>query len=693
MKRDRTIAFVIVVLVLALVSQAAVQTGQPKTDQSTLKLTADLVQIDVLVTDKNNKPVAGLKREDFQLYDNNKLQYLTAFAYEESKARQFSGDTGASRRLPRAITAGEVKRVIAFVIDTLHMNFSSVYASQRMLTDFIDHKMEPGDLVLIFPTGGGSGVLQQFTADQRVLRRAVSRLRPIVFTGASTAYRSSPTPTAGGLFGPRPVGPGQGGGLMTQGAPWPHGDPIEEADARATIRTLGNLAKYMSSLPGRKIGIVVSEGFRIFQTELTGTLNEMTALAARANVVLYTIDPRGLDPLMLTAADAVEQGGGLGDAIAMANRKRDDFNESQESLNAIALDTGGKFFRNNNDIMKGLGNFLQENSAYYLLGFQPEASKWDGKLHRIKVAVLNRPDLNVSFRRSYLAKTFKPDPPTSLDPKVAEVNEALSSPMVRRDIDLRLTPFYLDDPKQEIVVTSVVHIDVSRFSFKEVDGKYKASFEQIGFIFNALGKPVDKFAQTIVLNLLPQKYEQAMKRGIVFTRALSVRPGAYQVNMFVREPVSGLIGTASDFFEIPEIKGTRLAVSSIFTDARAIKDGKVIETGGEGGTLAQRRFSRNGEFMYRLVVYNAKADSKTGKPQLEIRARVLSGGNAVFTGNFRPLEIEDGSTLPSRILTGGILNLGDLAPAEYTLELTVKDTLRKRDKNSIIRQEIDFTVE
>jgi hypothetical protein len=392
---------------------------------------------------------------------------------------------------------------------------------------------------------------------------------------------------------------------------------------------------------------------------------------------------------MLTAAEGSDPDVSFSDAL---EQKRSNFFESQDSLNAIALDTGGKFFRNNNDMSRGLGSFLQENSAYYLLGFQPEASKWDAKLHRIKVVVRNRTDLNVSFRRSYLAKTFNPEPPSSADPKVREVNEALSSPLVRRDIDLRLTPFYLDDAKREVLATALLHIDVSRFSFKEVDGRYKASFEQIGVVFNASGKPVDRFSQTVDLNLLPQSYEQAMKRGLVFTRALSVKPGVYQVNMFVREPVSGLIGTANDFFEIPEIKGDRLAASSIFTDARAIQGGKVVETAGEGGTLAQRRFSRNGEFTYRLVVYNAKSDGKTGQPQLEIRARILSGGHAMFTGSFRPIQMTDDSK-PSRIITGGVLRLGDLAPNEYTLEVTVRDKLRKKDKSSVVRQEIDFTVE
>jgi len=80
--------------------------------------------------------------------------------------------------------------------------------------------------------------------------------------------------------------------------------------------------------------VLVSEGFRIYQTSTTSDLTQMTAQAARANVVFYTIDPRGLDPLMLTAADEIDPSMSATDAL---DQKRNDFFESQDSLNAMRL--------------------------------------------------------------------------------------------------------------------------------------------------------------------------------------------------------------------------------------------------------------------------------------------------------------------------------------------------------------------
>src|SRR5262249_10330124 len=238
--------------------------------------------------------------------------------------------------------------------------------------------------------------------------------------------------------------------------------------------------------------------------------------------------------------------------------------ESQDSLRMIANETGGKFFGNNNDIKQGLDKVLDENSAYYMLGFYPEASRWDGKFHKVKVVVRNRPDLSVSFRKGYLAKSSQPDTSAKLDPKVAEAIEAINSPLVRRDLDLRLTPLYADNSQREPFVTLLLHIDASKLTFTQSQGRYQGAVDEVGFVLDAQGRTVDRFANDLQLNLQPATHDAVIKRGLVATRTLNVKPGVYQVRLFVREVSSGLIGTANDFIEIPDLKANRLAVSSIF---------------------------------------------------------------------------------------------------------------------------------
>src|SRR6266404_934911 len=471
----------------AALPEAAAQ--EKKKEQGEIKLSTELVQIDVLVTGKDNKPVAGLKREDFELQDNNKPQHITTFSYEETARQRVGDQTTQAITLPRAIAAGEVKRVMAFVVDTLHIKFENIYRT-------------------------------------RILHRAIDRLRPFFFSNDSTPYRSFAR--LGGTPGGRMIPGGRGGG----GLSGPQGgnigslpDPLEEADVRATLSALNETIKSMAKLPGRKVSVFVSEGLRMFATQTTRDLDKTTGLAARANVVFYTIDPRGLDPLVLSASDEIDQDADPVTAVtAASDRKRDDFHESQDSLRAIAVYTGGKFFGNNNDIKQGLDAMLDENSAYYMLGFYPEASRWDGKFHKVKVVVRNRPDLTVSFRKGYLAKSAQPDSSAKLDPKVAEAIEAISSPLVRRDLDLRLTPLYTDNGQREPVVSLLLHIDASRLTFSQADGRYQSKLDELGFVFDANGKAVDTFSNTLRLNLQPATHDAVLKRGLLATRTLNVKP-------------------------------------------------------------------------------------------------------------------------------------------------------------------------
>ena len=486
MNTSRLVSTVLATVIIWSTPIVMLPQDRKKPNQDQIKLKTELVQIDVLVTDKDGKAVSGLKREDFELLDNNKPQPITHFSYEESKPDRVKDSPAGQPPIPKAILARELKRVVAFVVDTLHMQFENVQRTRKMLEDFVDNQMQPGDLVLILPTGGGSGLFQQFTSDRSLLHRAIDRFRPVGVETGTVAHRSVVGDTTATFVRGReqPVDSrsrGSGPLSMPDTPGTNHLDPTEEADARATLETLNNLIRSMRQLPGRKLGVFVSEGFRISHTLATQDLKETAALAARSNVVFYSIDPKGLaapnnavNPMALTEDD-----GPIAQQIAqMFLRNRLDAQDLREPLGLLASETGGTFFSNNNDINKGLANLLDDNSAYYLLGFQPEPARWDGKLHKIKVTVRDRPDLKVLSRKSYLARSDAPKP-ANADSKVEEAIDAISSPLARRDIDLRLTALYLDNAQREPIVTLLLHIDASKLHFIESEGSYHSSLEQI----------------------------------------------------------------------------------------------------------------------------------------------------------------------------------------------------------------------
>ncbi|MBI3649773.1 MAG: VWA domain-containing protein [Acidobacteria bacterium] len=672
--KTRLPAFSAIVLLVTICSaNFQARSQDKKSGDDVIKISAELVQVDVTVTDKNHQPVRGLKRGDFELYDNGKLQNLTTFAFEENRSRRIEADPELSRSLPKAIAVGELKRAVAFVVDTLHMKPENLYRTQKMLEDFIDKKMEAGDLVLILPTAGGSGLFQQFTADARLLHRAVNRLRP--FLSNNETRRTNAVPPS--VFNV----PGRGGNLGQ--SPFNNPDPLEEFDVRSTLSTLNNVIQSLGKLPGRKLGVFVSEGFRPFKTQTTLDISDTTTRAQRANVIFYSIDPKGLESDGLSAADDVA----AKDLSDVLEERREDKFETESALTAIAVDTGGKFYRNSNDIKRGIDDLLQINATYYLLGFQPEEGKWDGKYHKLKVAVRGRPDLLVATRKGYSARNEKKDNNKITNPKVAEVIEAITSPLVRRDLDLQLTPFYRDNAKREPATTMLLHIDATRLNFKPLDGYYKTELEVIGFIFDSQGKQVENYRDVISLNLLPKTYEDALKRGLLSMRSLTLKPGVYQMRVFVRESESGLIGTANNFIEIPNLKSDRLAISSIFTTAQGLDD----KGASNASTLSQRRYPRNSQLDYVYIIYNARSENNA--PQLEVRVRVMQGRSVQFNSQPKPVEAMQGSTPPGRIISGGSLLLKNLPSGDYTLEVIVKDKLEKKSSRAIVRQEIDFSIE
>ena len=674
-------------LALLMGTYASGQQAPRKPDEGTLRISADLVQVDVLVTDRAGKPVTGLRPEDFELYDNNKPQLINHFSFEQTLSTKVQSGGSDAGPLPKSVSSGELKRVLAFVIDTLHMKPANLYRTQKMLEDFIDKKMQPGDLALILPTAGGEGFYQQFTADQRILRQAANHLRPFFFTRDQLLINPqlSMTGQAQGPANslPRPSRRGAPSlSTMDVSSQGDRVDPLEIPDVRATISALNNLIDYMGKLPGRKVAMFISEGVRLYHTETSTDFQETITRAARANIVFYTVDPAGLDPLDIEASDTVA----IDSTIDFANDRRADYKEGLDSLNALALDTGGKFFRDNNDMKAGLNAMIEENSSYYLLGFQPDTSQWDGKFHKLRVAVKDRPDLVVSTRKGYLARSDVPRDKTQGDAKQAQLLETINSPLVKRDIHLQVTPSYKDDSNREPVVTWVFNIDPSQLRLNETEGRHKGRIELSATVFDSKARAIDAIDRSIELDLAPTAYEKMNREGLIQVRETHVKPGVYQVRAMVRDTVSGAIGTANNYVEVPDMKTGRLALSSILIQSSP--QPKPGTDAGQGAALFQRRLARGSQFQFFLVIYNASQGA-----QLDMRVRIMLGAKALYTGQPRPIQILEGSSPPSRILTGGVMTAGQLAPDDYTLEVTVIDKLAKKGTRRTARQDVDFTVQ
>ena len=158
-------------------------TPTPGGEDDVVKISTDLIQLDVTVTDAKGRIVTDLKPGEIEVYENGRKQKITNFSFISSasvsaeKQKGAKSDPLAPPLPPTHLKPDQVRRTFALVVDDLSLSFESAYQTQRALRKFVNEQMEDGDLVAIIRTGAGIGALQQFTSDKRLLLAAIEKVR------------------------------------------------------------------------------------------------------------------------------------------------------------------------------------------------------------------------------------------------------------------------------------------------------------------------------------------------------------------------------------------------------------------------------------------------------------------------------------------------------------------------------------
>src|SRR6185436_11930785 len=175
-------------LILILIQAVATQTPQkPQTEiapDDIVRITTSLVQTDIVIVDKDDHVIPDIKLDEIKVTDNGKrqdvkfLEFVTPDAAPRIEGNLKIAGNAVEGDAARNLTAGDLRRVFAFVVDDLTIPFEDIPNVRKLLTDFVDNQMREGDLVAIVRVVGGTGLLQQFTSDKRILRTAIERITP-----------------------------------------------------------------------------------------------------------------------------------------------------------------------------------------------------------------------------------------------------------------------------------------------------------------------------------------------------------------------------------------------------------------------------------------------------------------------------------------------------------------------------------
>lgn len=720
MKIKNTLTAVLAIVLLSAVhfGQTAVPVATPTPNgEDVVKISTNLIQIDVSVTDAKGKVVPGLRAEDFEIYENGQKQKITNFSFV-SNEKSVPGETAKPAEKgqpdvpvpPSILKPDQIRRTIALVVDDLSLSFESAYQVRRALKKYVDEQMQDGDLVAIIRTGAGIGALQQFTSDKRILYAAIDKVKwnPLGKGNISAFAPIEPTPLE--------QAKAAGADVSDDDLQAEQNSNNAREDFRNSIFTTGTLGalKYvvtgMSELPGRKSVILFSDGFRIMERDQSGFsgggivldfLHQLVDLANRSSIVFYTIDARGLQTLGLTAADNVSASANAQALQSKMSGRRDELFETQSGLTFLAKQTGGFAVLNNNDLSGGVQRVLNDQS-YYLIGYQPDSDTFDPakrKFNKFEVKVPGK-DVKVRYRSGFFNVAYNnvAKAPVNQTP-LQQIQTALTSPFAVNGISLHMNALFGNDPTNGSYVRSLLHVAAKDLKFTdEPDGSKKATFDILAASFGDNGQIVDQLGRSYTIKVKDDGYKKILAEGFVYHFAFPVKkPGAYQYRVAIRDSQDGNVGSASQFIEVPNLKKNRLNLSSIVLEDLSQEQWKQLATQSGGQVSADpmtdtalRRAHLGYVLRYGVEIYNAALDASK-KPDLTAKVRVFREGKLLLDG--KPLQIDPaGQNDMSHIGFSGAISLGKEMPAgDYILQIIVTDN-RAKEKQKLATQFVQFEV-
>jgi VWFA-related protein len=552
------------------VAQQPSQTKKPsESADDVIRVNTDLVQTDVTVVDKKGHAITGLKPEQFELRIDSRPQSLTfleevmAGSPEEEKQLKAAREGKSATVAPTTNSDSNRGQLIFFFVDDVHLAGESWSRARSLLLNFLEHKMKANDQVAIVSTSGQVGFLQQLTGNKAVLREAVSRLTPKFnpeTTGSKVTISEADANMVEnhadrGLFSylvtltireyqmQNPIN----AVMMVKNRVRQINQQGKSAEL-ATLAALENLIRSTSSLPGRKVVFFISDGFiaDIKRSNGAEAIQRIGKQAAGAGAVIYPLDTRavffgpGAD---VSRNEYPDYSGGT------AWRSIVESKAPQEPLETLADETGGRSYLNANALEEGISEALNENSAYYLLGWRPDTEKqWAGRSN-IQVTVKGRPDLKVRTRRHYFElktdQTVKTANSSTSSPE-DDLKTALASLYPRRDVPTFVAANIDLGMKGQLLNLSM-KIDSGMLAFDRTSGKETALVDVLGAAIDDRGV-CSTFRQKLEI---PREALNSNDRFVKWTQLLRLPQGLYQVRVAVRDRQSGRTGSAMTWIEIP----------------------------------------------------------------------------------------------------------------------------------------------
>ena len=533
----------------------------------------NLVPVRVVVRDSNGRAVPTLTKEDFRLFQDRRPQTISHFSVETpaSVAKQVvRGEAGGeSTEQPGAPAPGTPtlpSRFVALLFDDVELSVEDLAQTRLAATAYLEASIDPGERVAVFTTSGQSQV--EFTDDRDKVRAMVAQLIPHYIGGYDPSGTSqcpqmgyyeadlilnqdnpqaleTALADAGVCSGPSPPGPPPDQLVRTTAR---QVASIGENNTQFAIRRLAEIVRRMSSLPGQRSIVLVSPGFVVTDTHQYD-LSEVIDKATRANIFINTIDARGAytkdangdisHPLKFSDSYHAAQG-----ALFRSQEQA----AQSAVLAEISDGTGGFYFRNSNDLGAGFRMTAAAPEVTYLLAFTPEALKFDGKFHAIKVTLTTKEKYTVQARRGFFAPKHAQTPEETAK---QDIEEAVFSQEEQQGVPVELKLQYFKGNAADAKLSVLARVDVGKVRFEKADGRNRDELTVVAALFDRNGNFISGNQEVVDLHLKDATLEKLGRTGITVRMSFDVKPGGYIVRLVVRDSKAAVLSTKNGTIEIP----------------------------------------------------------------------------------------------------------------------------------------------
>lgn len=520
----------------------------------------NLVLVPVVVRGRDGKAIGTLRKDDFELFDRGRRQEILQFSIEHAAGAPgapagFLSGLPAAAAKPVATGIAAPNRFVVYLFDDIHGSTGDLIQARNAAEKHLRASLRPLDRAAIYTSSGS--LAQDFTDDLAKLHGALLTLRPHRSEVAecpdinyymADLIRNQHDRDATNLAISEAV---ECMHLQSAAAAQAVVEnaaarvlALGDEDTRQTLAAVDAAVRKLSLAPGTRVLALASPGF----LRLNDKLRDEAAVLERAvrnNVVIGTVDPRGLATEIVDASKP-----GYNSRVFQERQKYERWSRMAESevLSEVAAATGGSFTHNNNDLEAGFNHAAAAPDVWYVLGFSPQNLKADGAFHGLKVALPKAKGLTVEARHGYYAPTRLE---SAEEQARQEISEAIFSHEEVQEMPLAVHTEFFKTGEAKATLSVLSNVDVRRLRYRKEGERNLDVLRLAVTLFDRNGNFVDGASRRLEMRLRDETLERRLDSGIMVKTEFQAAPGGYLIRVVVRDDEGQTMAARNAAVEIP----------------------------------------------------------------------------------------------------------------------------------------------